>query len=519
MNKKNLNNWIMYHELHKLHRLGFSKAKIADFLVMDARTVSKYLKMDEQGYEQHLVHISERKKILSNYESFVADKLAVFQDTSAAQVHDWLKEYHPGFPEVSPRTVFNFVMYIRQKHNIPFVPAVREYFPIEELPYAEQAQVDFGEYNMRTSTGKRKKVKFFAMVMSRSRMKFVWFLNKPFTAETVSQAHEHSFNFFGGIPKTIVYDQDRTMVVDENLGDIILTQTFKQYTKSRSFNLHFCRKADPESKGKIENVVQYVKKNFLYNRLYSDLGTLNTEAVAWLARTANYLPHNSTKKSPATEFEIEKKHLAPYVPLTLQNSVKKKYALRKDNTINYKSNFYTLPKGTYSATNTEVFVMVKDDSIHVYSIKDELIASHKLSVLKGKVISNTNHRRDTSKGLGDMILQTANSFTNNELAMKYILKIKKKLPRYTRDHLQVIFKTLSDIDKETADKTLKFCFENNILNAYDWEHVTHVFVQETEQKDPLPSYHIKPLNTNMNEKINESPQVSNIDDYEDIINN
>ena len=133
----------MYHELHKLHRLGFSKAKIADFLVMDARTVSKYLKMDEQGYEQYLVHISERKKILSNYESFVADKLSVFQDTSAAQVHDWLKEYHPGFPEVSPRTVFNFVMYIRQKYNIPFVLAVREYFPIEELPYAEQAQVDF----------------------------------------------------------------------------------------------------------------------------------------------------------------------------------------------------------------------------------------------------------------------------------------------------------------------------------------------------------------------------------------
>jgi len=156
-------------------------------------------------------------------------------------------------------------MYVRQRHNIPFVRASREYFPIEELPYGEQAQVDFGEYNMRLSNGKRKKVRFFVMVLSRSRMKYIWFLGKPFTAETVAKAHENAFEFFGGIPNTIVYDQDRTMVVDENLGDVILTTIFKRYTKSRSFKLHFCRKSDPESKGKVENVVQYVKKNFLYN--------------------------------------------------------------------------------------------------------------------------------------------------------------------------------------------------------------------------------------------------------------
>ena len=34
------------------------------------------------------------------------------------------------------------------------------------------------------------------------------------------------------------------------------------------FELHFCRKYDPQSKGKVENVIQYTKKNFLFNRLY-----------------------------------------------------------------------------------------------------------------------------------------------------------------------------------------------------------------------------------------------------------
>lgn len=319
MKKKDLNNWIMYHELQKLKRLGFSNAKIARQLELDQRTVSKYLNMSEEEYEQYLLLTYERKKLLTPHETFVANKLSLYQDTSAAQMHDWLKEYYVDFPDVSPRTVYNFVMYVLQKHNIPFVRSYREYFPVEELPYGEQSQVDFGEYNMRTSNSKRKKVVFFAMVLSRSRMKYTWFLDKPFTAETVVMAHENAFEFFGGITKTIVYDQDRTMVVDENAGNIILTSTFRQYTKSQNFKLHFCRKADPESKGKIENVIQYVKKNFLYNRLFSDIEMLNTEALAWLNRTANFLPHNYTEKTPVSEFIIEKKYLNTYTPVIIEN--------------------------------------------------------------------------------------------------------------------------------------------------------------------------------------------------------
>lgn len=76
------------------------------------------------------------------------------------------------------------------------------------------------------------------MVLSRSRMKYIWFIDKLFTAQSVCQDHENAFSFFSGIPQTLVYDQDRTMIVDENMGDIILTSTFKQYTRSRSFDLH-----------------------------------------------------------------------------------------------------------------------------------------------------------------------------------------------------------------------------------------------------------------------------------------
>ncbi len=73
-------------------------------------------------------------------------------------MQDWLKEYDFNFPEVHPKTVYNFVMWVRQEYNIPKEKKHREYLAVEELPYGKQAQVDFGEYNMRKSTGGVKKV-------------------------------------------------------------------------------------------------------------------------------------------------------------------------------------------------------------------------------------------------------------------------------------------------------------------------------------------------------------------------
>lgn len=517
MTQKYLNNWIMYYEIHKLNRLGFSASKIGRHLVLDARTVSKYLLMSEQDYEHSLLLFSERKKILSPYEDFVKEKLSQFQDTSAAQIHDWLLEHHQNLPQVDSRTVYNFVMFVRRKHNIPIVPAEREYFPVEASPYGEQAQVDFGDYNLRFAEGNRKKVKFFVMILSRSRMKFLLFSDKPFTSQNVATAHENAFAFFGGVPKTIVYDQDRAMIVDENIGDVILTATFKQYIKARNFKLHFCRKSDPQSKGKVENAVGYIKKNFLYNRIYSDIETLNTEAIAWLGRTANFLPHNFTKKSPQSEYRIEKEHLNPYTPLITENKEIKMYHLRKTNTIAYKGNFYTVPMGTYKGTGTRVIVKENNNTIEIYTLKEELICIHSISSGKGQTIANTNHRRDTSKSLDELFNQTVHFFSNENLVKTYLQKIKETFPRYTRDHLQVILKAVTDVDKTVADKTLEFCLTNTLINANEFQQVLQVFIMEKIK--PLKKQNpIKLLDVANLEKANQTPETRGIQEYENIMN-
>ena len=305
--------FMMYYEIQKMHRESQSISQISEFLGINRRTVGRYLAMNEQEYEEFLLRRSERKKELIPYEAFVKCRLELFPDTSCAQMQDWLKESYADFPTVSPKTVFNFVNWIRSKYNISKISRHRQMHPVQELPYGKQAQVDFGEYNMRSSVGTRVKVFFFTLVLSRSRFKYVWFSDRYFTSELAIKAHDQAFEFIKGMPDEIVYDQDKVFIVNENRGDIILTDKFRAYTSEMKFDFHFCRKADPQSKGKIENVVKFVKQSFLYNRTFYTIETLNDDAMGWLGRTANAMPHTFTRKAPRSDWYIEQPFLKPFI--------------------------------------------------------------------------------------------------------------------------------------------------------------------------------------------------------------
>jgi hypothetical protein len=172
--------WIMYHELHHRHRSGMTPPQIASLLGMDTRTVKKLLAMSEQEYLDFQQHLSTRSKKLAPYEDYIKSRLELCLEASSAQVHDWLKEHYPNFPNVNIKSVYNFVLYVRNKHQLLKIFDTREYSQVEQLPYGQQAQVDFGEYNMTDVDGQRKKVYFFAIVLSRSRYKFLFFSEHPF---------------------------------------------------------------------------------------------------------------------------------------------------------------------------------------------------------------------------------------------------------------------------------------------------------------------------------------------------
>lgn len=93
--RKLLDRYIMHDTIHKLyHEHDKSMRWIASYLGISFRTV-KYLSMDHNEFQKYSESISYRECILDPYKSFIVERLNQFQDTPAAQMHDWLKENYP----------------------------------------------------------------------------------------------------------------------------------------------------------------------------------------------------------------------------------------------------------------------------------------------------------------------------------------------------------------------------------------------------------------------------------------
>jgi len=517
MNKKLMHKWIMYHEIHKRQREGFKPAQISRDLGLDRKTVRKYLAMSEEEYLDFNYRQSHRNRVLAPYEDYIKARLELCADASAAQVHDWLKENFKDFIEVNAKTVFNFVLFVRTRYGIPKSFNQRDFTKVEELPYGKQAQADFGEYNATTDEGKRKKIYFFSMVLSRSRFKFVLHQDHPFTTVDAICAHELAFVFFNGITEVVVYDQDALLLISENKGDLILTEAFRKYAEYRGFKLHFCRKSDPESKGKIENVVKYIKHNLLRGRIYINTKVLNDQTINWLSRTANAKVHSSTRKIPYQEWMTEKNYLKPIMESFKPENALIEYNVIKDNTISFKGNFYRVPVGTYKPPRTTVRTEVTDDNrLIIYDADNNKIATHKIYPGKGKTIGGNNYKRDFSAGIDQLIDELSGQFTNPVQAKEYFLKIRHDKPRYIRDQLLHIKKLTGTYDMESMNQAMDFCIENKIYRATDLESVVkRVLSQRSQETTINQPIDIKTINQTAHRII---PNKSNISDYQSLMN-
>lgn len=507
----------MYYEIKRMHLDGRSVSRISKALGCNRRTVKKYLEMEDEEFESFLKTQSTRVKLLLPYETFVREKLEIYRDTSAAQMHDWLKEHHARFPEVNQKTIFNFVKWVRHQHNLPFERPFRDYEAVEETAYGLQGQVDFGEYNMRASDGKRIKVYFFTLVLSRSRFKYVYFSSKPFTSSTAIIAHESAFGYIKGIPQTLVYDQDKVFISNENQGDLILTAQFKTYVRDRRFKIHMCRKADPESKGKIENVVKYIKQNFLYNRTFHDLETLNKDGLKWLERTANTLDHALTKKSPLSEWQIEQDFLVPFKPIAVTGPPPLLYSVRKDNMISWKSNLYSLPLGSYTGRGSQVSVNHDNGHLVICALDKTELCRHAISGGTGLKIINTDHKRDKTSALEEMTAEVCKLISDGESLRLFIGAIRTDKPRYLRDQLILLREVITGTDQQLIEKGLRFCLQQGVNSANDFKAIISRFKQQAIPEVLTPTG-LNPLNGSYPQQALLQPQMSRIDDYQQILN-
>ena len=487
---------MIWNRIKELSMRGLNKSQIERETGVSRKTIRHYLSQTAQEFVNSTSYNRTYRKKLKDYEIFVKNELERCSDLSAAQIRDHLIEHYPELKDaVCDKTFYNFVMMVRRKYSIEkSCKPPRDYNALPPSPYGESIQVDFGEYHMQTSSGHTQTVHFMTMILSRSRYKYVIFQTAPFTSETAVRAHHEAFKFFGGMTKVLIYDQDKVFLRNENLGDYVLTTAFGAYVKSAGIKTVFCRKADPESKGKIERVVRYVKYNFLRGRMFRDIDTLNDEAIAWLKRTGNGHVHATTRQVPSVEYEIEKMYLLPYNDnLCMPESKAKIYVIRKDNTIAYRGNFYTLPVGSYN--KYKYVELTEQDGILVLRTRDgKELTKHTVCTDKGQLIQKPDHKRDMSSSISELESSVLAKLGFSPIGDIYIQALRNHVgERYYRDNLKVLSKL--DCDSSVLSETLEICASNLIYNANEFRNVAHTLTKKRQSQMSMPPVSIPTINS------------------------
>src|SRR5918998_6658948 len=125
-----------------------------------------------------------------------------------------------------------------------------------------EAQADFGEAEV-TLDGRPTKVALSVMTLPHSDAIFVCAFPRECT-EAFLEGHARAFEFFGGVPRRISYDNLRIMVA-RIIGprQRELTKGFLQLESHYLFDHHFCRVERPNEKGIVEGTVKFARLNFL----------------------------------------------------------------------------------------------------------------------------------------------------------------------------------------------------------------------------------------------------------------
>ena len=246
MNYKRKNKLKMWYKVQELTEQGLNKSQIKVETGLDRATIRRYLQMKEEDFHNWIKQKRNLSKKLFCYRKYVKDILSTAPYLSAAQVEDRLKEHYDDLPDIHSKTVYNFVQSIPK----PSKNESRIFEKLPEPPFGQEAQVDFGETWLQTKEGKRIKIMFFAMVLSRSRYKYVYLIDTPFTSQIAVKAHHKAFKYFDGTPHKIIYDQDSVFMHDENLGDYLLTKEFSAFSRTRILRLYFAERLIHKVKGK-----------------------------------------------------------------------------------------------------------------------------------------------------------------------------------------------------------------------------------------------------------------------------
>ena len=334
----------------------------------------------------------------------------------------------------SERTLRTYISYLMESGQVETAEkGGRIYDYVFDTPPGQQMLIDFGELRIKTGPN----VHFICMLLRYSRVFCVFAQDHRYNAEEACRAIYHGFCKLGGRPRELVIDQDTVFVSSEYLGEVIETHVFKSFLKEQELRLWVCNKNDPESKGPVENLVGFVKKNFFSARKITDMEDVWRSLPGWVERK-NKRIHQTTYRVPIEVFSgIEKEALKPLIPSVYDTGVSSfiKVDVGSVQYIQYKSSKYSIPRKFCFKT---IYYKAINDNLHIYSPERVFECTHHINLCKGTVNRLPEHMKDESTDWLS-VCERMRARWNCYDFQHFINGFKKENPRH-------LFKQLSAVD-------------------------------------------------------------------------
>lgn len=365
--------WATIRRLFEVDKL--SRADIARKLHVDRKTVRRALAFKEAPPSRVVVVRSSK---LDSFATYLAQRIKEYPDLSAVKILAELRGmgYSGGVS-------------ILKDHLRVLRPKTPDVFlRIETLP-GEQAQVDWANCGTLRVGAALRKLSCFVMVLSYSRMIYLEFTLSQ-SLEDFLACHVHAFRFFGGIPKQILYDNLKTVVLSRVGRDIRFHPRFMDFAGAHLFEPVPCNVRAGWEKGKVESGIRYIRISFLAGRPITSWPLLARDADLWRDTVANVRTHGTTAEKPIDRFPADQAALRSLPPRDYDTSIVRPVKATRQAFILFDANAYSVP-----AALTGKHLTLKADPHHVRLFDaQDLVAEHPRSYEKNLAIERPEHRKE-----------------------------------------------------------------------------------------------------------------------------
>ena len=357
--------------IRDLKERGMSNREIAKELSISRNTVSKMLRKTKIQDKMN----RKRRSKLDPYR----EQIKVFIDKynlSAVRILEEIRKlgYDGGYTILKD--------YCHELRKDRRIQAVYRY----ETDPGKQSQVDFGEFGYIDIDGKKRKLYAFSMILGYSRMRYAEYTT-DISTENVIKMHLNAFSFYGGFTDTILYDNMKQIVIDRKIkvSESTFNSKFMDFAEYYGIVIRLCYPYRPETKGKIENTIKYLRYNFFNGRVFSDLNDINMQCNEWLKRI-NSQVHGTTHEIPVERLKNESLNPLSTVPgyMTRKEEMRK---VSRDCYVSYKGNRYSVP-WKYAGRESKI---IEESSIIRIEIDSIVVASHEIITGTGRISRKKEH--------------------------------------------------------------------------------------------------------------------------------